>query len=185
MEQLAILIFIGLILLLNAVIKRIARGLAQQQAARGGRQPAPEALPEPVRELLEEIGAARPRQPQAPAPGQARPAPAWPVPAVMPAEVVEAQPVQERPARPARKALRAAAARRPSKPRRKAPRRRPAAKVTPATPPAPARAPTRAGPRPPFDLKQAVIWAEILGPPVCMRQRIGHAPPTRRRWVTP
>jgi len=178
MEEFAILILIGFIVLVNAIIRKLAQSMARQQRAAGeGAQY--EATPEQVRKFLQEIaGGARPAQ----APPAARPA-AGPVqPPVVP-PIVPVEP-EGQPAVPpaARVSPPSPPPRRPTRRRRDRRRPRPAQPALPVQEEVAAaarRAPVATGLRG-FDLKQAVVWSEILGRPVSMRRHIGHRPPTRQ-----
>jgi hypothetical protein len=164
-----VLIFLG-----GSLVKRLLAGLSQQAAAEPGQKRVYEATPQEVREFLESL--ARPRAAQPPIRAE--------VPQEGPQGLLTVVREQARPAvPPARQAVRRepqpALRKRAPRPPRRAPER---ARVEPEPQPKPAAVPARGPGIPPreapaalllalrgSELKKAVIWSEILAPPVALR----------------
>jgi hypothetical protein len=167
MEGCGFITVVLLFILGRAILKKVFEAAAAQSAARKQAAPAQEqgvyeASPEHIREFLERISQAR-RQEEA---QQAKPA----------GQGGEA--VEDAPQRLVPDAVSAAAQ---MSERRKARAAKTPAQVHPQA--AAIAAATAARSSMPVALRfgrtsmqEAVVWAEILGPPVCMRRRFGHRP---------
>ncbi|MHC4788515.1 MAG: hypothetical protein ACYS8K_04830 [Planctomycetota bacterium] len=184
-----IFIVVVILFVFGGALKKLLERVAQQvQADREGGE-AFQASPEEIEKFLRGLGV----RGEPPAPEGHPPAAAEPQRAFGPAEAAEPPPAQLRQARqPPAPAGRRAPARRLAVPR---PRRQAEpeaedlrARLTAAErvgrPPAPAPPPVAvpSGARPPrgADLRQAVIWAEILGTPVGLR-RLRRRPPAQSK----
>ncbi len=179
MENLIGLIVVFAFILVFNIIRKAAEALARQQAAaRREAETTYKASPAQVREFIEQVRRATgdltqelrtepsPEQAAEPPPGvESEPEV---LPAVEVAPLIEAEPAVRRAAAPL-PALPQPEARPAPRRRRKRPAVAAAGRLPETTPSAPA----AAG----FDLRQAVIWSEILGPPLCLRRRVGHRPP--------
>ena len=184
-----VMIVIGVFLVVGHLVKRAL----QAGAAEGRKSPGVEgtegewdAGAQQVRQFLQDIARGRRPPTQAEAAEPAAPARAViaPKPEIIPP--VFAPPLAVKEAEPTARLEPLALAARPPRRRRPRARRRPVRRAAPAAP-TPAR---HTVPRPPLpiaprlvgsDLKNAVLWLEILGPPVSARRRGGHRPPTLQR----
>lgn len=174
------LVFLSLFLL--PALKKILEAAQQGEGAdRGQAQREFEASPENVREFLESIAGRRQadRQGQGRAPGRREPP--------SPPPRLRRQP--ERPSarqRSGRSPSMRRAERRIARTRREAAAKAQAAQKAEETPsaPAPGRRPEKRVEAPragKFNLKRAVVWSEILRPPVSMRPFRHHVPPSAHR----
>jgi hypothetical protein len=195
MGQFTLLIIFGIFILIKVLSARKKAADAQKprqqwgakqiaaQPPQGERQSADELIRGFLREMTQAQGAPPVLAPQVPHPDVER----------MEEEIAEAVEVvePEETAQPARPPLIVEPVAPPPRPSPVAPaRRRPrraraqAAAPAPAVPPAPAAARPKALPDAVYlgltDLRKAVIWSEVLGPPVALRRRIGHRPPLKR-----
>jgi hypothetical protein len=167
------------VFVIGRVIKSI-KGAAEQQAAAGADEEGFEAAPEEIQEFLRSLTTAAQRRaagaegppavavrreprPVRAARQRAAQAPFWTPP----------PPVQPKPAaRPTAKPQPSRASRK----KRVAPRKSPPREVLAARPPAQTAPKPRRGGKAPIlalrgtDLKRAVVWSEILGPPVSLRR---------------
>ena len=174
------LIIFGVIILVNVLAARrkaAARQQRRQQQLGGAAAPQPQAKPQSSADLIqsffEEMAETQGVKPPAPRVQPPQPAPAPQAGGVH--SVFESQ-FRPEPPQPAPQPVAAKPV--PEKKRRVASKKKRLAAV-----PAPAKAAKTAGPV--LDaaslglsgLRKAVIWSEILGPPVCMRPRMGHRPP--------
>jgi len=188
MEEL-VPIIIFLIIIFSSGIKKVLQLLAKKIAAQDGQPRGEEATPDRIREFLERMqGVERQPQQPVPQPGRARaeaePAAAWEAGEFAPFAVeVQQEPARELPAQPLQPEVQVPpqifTRKRPRPKKRVARTRRPEptarAQEPKETTPA---APSRPRAIKDWDLKQAVIWSEILGRPVSRRRHFGHRPPT-------
>jgi hypothetical protein len=175
MDSFVIVIIIGFFALLNYVVKKLARGAQQAKPGQKGQEF--EATQDQIHEFLEQFGAA-PRPPeQARPPEPPRPAEETTVsvfetgaPAV-PVTSAEGRgsPEEGSPAEAAPVVV--------QRPRRVRARKRPAPSAPQTAAPAAALAVPDITRVAPADLKKAIIWLEILRPPIALRRRPRHRPP--------
>ena len=163
-----IFIIIIVLFLVGKVLAKAFGSTKEGQTPGEGGEEAYETPQDKIRQFLEQVQGGRQQ------PARRSSPPAVPVtPAQTPqerfpiAEPVEAIPVAQ-PARPAKKAVK--------RKTKEAPRTRVAPLPATAPPPPQSNAPTTVR-LPGANLKKAVVWSEILRPPVSMRKRVGHRPP--------
>ena len=180
-------IVIFFIIIFAGGIKKLLQILAKQMAPPEGQPRSIEAAPDQIREFLDRMQGVR-RPPEAPVqpPQRAQAAeelaPGWEPGEFVPLAVEVEEELPERPAlEPAQpQALEPPPVLTRKRARPKKPRKRRPERVAPA--PQAKEAPPAAPPGPKgikeWDLKQAVIWSEILGRPVSRRRRPGHHPPS-------
>lgn len=167
MGDMIFIIVIVIFLVGKALASKAARNARERQTPGENGAEANQAPQDKIRQFLEQVQGGR-QQPARSAP-QARPVARtqtpqeqFPIP-----EPVEAIPVAQ-PVRPAKKTVKRKTS--------KSPRTRVAPPPAAAPPPSQSAAPTTvrvAG----ANLKKAIVWSEILRPPVSMRKRVGHRPP--------
>jgi hypothetical protein len=150
-----VFIIVVVVFLFGGLIKRMLEALQEQARVERGPEPDWEASPEQIREFLQSLEGEE--QPEAPAPERAA------VQAPRPRAAQPAEEVSFRP--PSAPRGRARPERPPARRRRRAEAPPTPAKAEPPHPPAI----TAEDPRE-FDLRKAVVWAEILGRPVSLRR---------------
>jgi len=183
MEEL-VPIIIFLIIIFSSGIKKVLQLLAKQMAAQEGQPRGEEATPDQIREFLERIQGVerRPQQPARPperARAEAEPVAAWEAEFAPFAVEVQQEPARELPPQPEVQVPPQISTRKRPRPKKRVARTRrpePTARAQEPKETTPA-APSRPSAIKDWDLKQAVIWSEILGRPVSRRRHLGHRPP--------
>jgi len=186
-------ILIFLIIIFASGLKKLLQYLAQQAAAAKEEEGRYEAAPDQIREFLEQISGGQRAQPGRPVVVGERVAPEilgapvalepmeleLPQPTAPPARQVPRQEPERAELAPPLEPLGQPIPRRKTPRRARPRRRRPAAARRPEPRGKPAPTETimltafKGGK---WDLRQAVIWSEILGTPIGLRRRLGHRP---------
>jgi len=178
----AIILIIFVIIFVISGLKRLLQMLAEQAEGERAQRPDVEATPTEIEEFLRGLQAARRQQPQARARQVAAPR-AGRIAARAPAEAPPAAPFWQEGGPGAREPVPQV---RPTRVQRRPEPKEPAPGPTPArerAEAAPAAAATPVAVTPAglkrISLKDAIVWSEILGPPLSMRRGGGRRPNSR------